>query len=105
MPVWLRQEIQDVSREAGRRVVPAQATGSLCKIAEVTCYAHSFMSRSRIALVSAATAAIVVAGGIGLAAVISGRESEPGSDQLRRSRVPSADARTDQHHDAAPGTD
>jgi hypothetical protein len=37
------------------------------------------MSRSRIALVSAATAAIVVAGGIGLAAVISGRESEPGT--------------------------
>jgi hypothetical protein len=35
------------------------------------------MSRSRIALVSAAAAAIVVAGGIGLAAVISGRESQP----------------------------
>ena len=35
------------------------------------------MSRSRIALVSAATAAIMVAGGIGLAVVISGRESEP----------------------------
>jgi hypothetical protein len=79
MPVWLRQEIQDVSREAGRRLVPAQATGSVCKIAEVTCYAHSFMSRSRIALVSAATAAIVVAGGIGLAAVINGRESQPGT--------------------------
>jgi Protein of unknown function (DUF3048) N-terminal domain/Protein of unknown function (DUF3048) C-terminal domain len=36
------------------------------------------MSRSRIALVSAATAAVVVAGGISLAAVISSREPEPG---------------------------
>jgi hypothetical protein len=36
------------------------------------------MSRSRVALISAATAAIVVAGGIGVAAVISGRDSEPG---------------------------
>src|SRR5512132_3875853 len=35
------------------------------------------MSRSRIALVSAATAAVVVAGGIGFAAVIGGWESEP----------------------------
>ncbi len=35
------------------------------------------MSRSRVALVSAATAAVVVAGGIGFAAVIGGRESEP----------------------------
>ena len=35
------------------------------------------MSRSRVALISAVTAAVVVAGGIGLAAVISGRESEP----------------------------
>jgi hypothetical protein len=35
------------------------------------------MSRSRIALISAVTVAVVVAGGIGLAAVISGRESEP----------------------------
>jgi hypothetical protein len=37
------------------------------------------MSRSRIALISAATAAVVVAGGIGLAAVFSSRESEPGT--------------------------
>src|SRR4029450_8605682 len=36
------------------------------------------MSRSRVARISAATAAIVVAGGIGVAAVISGRDSEPG---------------------------
>jgi hypothetical protein len=35
------------------------------------------MSRSRIALISAVTVAVVVAGGIGLAAVISGRDSEP----------------------------
>jgi hypothetical protein len=42
------------------------------------------MSRSRIALVSAALAAIVVAGGIGLAAVISDRGSEP----LTTSSVP-----------------
>jgi Protein of unknown function (DUF3048) N-terminal domain/Protein of unknown function (DUF3048) C-terminal domain len=37
------------------------------------------MSRSRIALISATTAVIVVAGGIGLAAVVSGRDSEPGT--------------------------
>jgi Protein of unknown function (DUF3048) N-terminal domain/Protein of unknown function (DUF3048) C-terminal domain len=35
------------------------------------------MSRSRIALISAATAAVLIAGGIGVAAVISGRDSEP----------------------------
>jgi len=35
------------------------------------------MSRSRIALIAAAVAAVLVAAGIGLAAVISGRESDP----------------------------
>ena len=44
------------------------------------------MSRFRIALVSAATA-VVVAGGISLAAVISSREPEPGmTSSARRSR-------------------
>jgi hypothetical protein len=58
------------------------------------------MSRSRIALVSAATAAIVVAGGIGLAAVISGRESEPGttSSVAAESPVPPSPTSTTTPH-------
>jgi hypothetical protein len=58
------------------------------------------MSRSRIALVSAATAAIVVAGGIGLTAVISGRESEPGttSSVAAESPVPPSPTSTTTPH-------
>jgi hypothetical protein len=48
------------------------------------------MSRSRIAVVSAATAAIVVAGGIGVAAVVGGRESgtEPTGSVAAESPAP-----------------
>ncbi|HET8915199.1 MAG TPA: hypothetical protein VFM91_05805, partial [Propionibacteriaceae bacterium] len=46
------------------------------------------MSRSRIALVSAATAVVLLAGAIGLAAVINGREPDPGTTSSVAAETP-----------------
>jgi hypothetical protein len=54
----------------------------------VTFHAPTFMSRSRIALIIATAVAVVVAGGLGLAAVISGSESDPLATGSRAAEAP-----------------